>query len=129
MTQVNAALADIDAQLDTIIERLFSFLRIPSISADPAYAGDCEKAASWICGELQSLGCEASVRPTPGRPMVVGHYTPPDATAKTPHVLFYGHYDVQPADPLELWHTPPFVRTRRAWTNSSAAELPMTRAS
>ncbi|MBK8769261.1 MAG: M20/M25/M40 family metallo-hydrolase [Rhizobiales bacterium] len=113
MTQVNAALADIDAQLDTIIERLFSFLRIPSISADPAYAGDCEKAASWICGELQSLGCEASVRPTPGRPMVVGHYTPPDATAKTPHVLFYGHYDVQPADPLELWHTPPFEPVRR----------------
>ena len=104
MTDTAAALALIDADLDHAIERLFSFLRIPSISADPAYAGDCEKAAQWICGELKSLGCEASVRPTPGRPMVVAHYTPPDASAETPHVLFYGHYDVQPADPLDLWH-------------------------
>lgn len=113
MTDTAAALALIDADLDHAIERLFSFLRIPSISADPAYAGDCEKAAQWICGELKSLGCEASVRPTPGRPMVVAHYTPPDASAETPHVLFYGHYDVQPADPLDLWHTPPFEPQRR----------------
>jgi acetylornithine deacetylase/succinyl-diaminopimelate desuccinylase-like protein len=113
MTDTTAALALIDADLDKSIERLFSFLRIPSISADPAYADDCEKAAQWICGELQSLGCDASVRPTPGRPMVVAHYTPANATSKTPHVLFYGHYDVQPADPLDLWHTPPFEPQRR----------------
>jgi acetylornithine deacetylase/succinyl-diaminopimelate desuccinylase-like protein len=113
MTDIAAALAHIDANIDQAIERLFSFLRVPSISADPAYAGDCDKAARWICDELKSLGCEASVRPTPGRPMVVAHYTPPDATAKTPRVLFYGHYDVQPADPLDLWLTPPFEPQRR----------------
>jgi acetylornithine deacetylase/succinyl-diaminopimelate desuccinylase-like protein len=59
------------------------------------------------------MGFDAKARPTPGRPMVVAHYTPRDATAKTPHVLFYGHYDVQPADPLELWKTPPFAPQRR----------------
>lgn len=90
------------------IERLFSFLRIPSLSADPAYRGECLRAAEWIAGELRSLGCLAEVRETPGCPMVVAHYTPNGATSRTPHVLFYGHYDVQPADPLELWHTPPF---------------------
>ena len=113
MSNITAALADIDQSLDQIIERLFTFLRIPSISADPAFAGDCETAAQWICAELASLGCEASVRPTADRPIVVAHYTPPDATAKMPHVLFYGHYDVQPADPLELWTTPPFEPQRR----------------
>ena len=105
---LGAVLAHADQNRDANIERLFSFLRIPSISADPAYRADCKKAAEWISGELRSIGCESSVRETPGCPMVVAHYTPPGATARTPHVLFYGHYDVQPADPLELWKTPPF---------------------
>ena len=112
MTDTTAALQKIDAALDQAIERLFTFLRIPSISADPAYAAQCETAANWISNELTSIGCAAKVRPTAGRPMVVGHYAPPDATAKTPHVLFYGHYDVQPADPLDLWNTPPFEPRR-----------------
>ncbi len=109
---IDAVLADADKRLDENIERLFTFLRIPSISADPAYKAECDKAANWIAGELKSLGCTVSVHETPGRPMVVGHYTPPKATAKTPHVLFYGHYDVQPADPLELWTSPPFEPRR-----------------
>jgi acetylornithine deacetylase/succinyl-diaminopimelate desuccinylase-like protein len=95
-------LDDADQHLDENIARLFDFLRIPSISADKAYKPHILKAADWIAGELMSLGCTATVRETPGCPMVVGHYTPADATAKTPHVLFYGHYDVQPADPLKL---------------------------
>ncbi len=113
MTKLNAVLADADQNLDTNIERLFRFLRIPSISADPAYQSDCEKAAGWICAELAALGCEAKVHATPGRPMVVAHFNPPAATAKTPHVLFYGHYDVQPADPVELWASPPFEPVRK----------------
>ena len=106
-------LADADAHLDANIARLFDFLRIPSLSADPACKPHIIKAANWICAELKSLGCEASVRDTSGCPMVVGHYTPPGATAKTPHALFYGHYDVQPADPLELWISPPFEPVRK----------------
>ncbi len=80
-------LADADKNLDANIERLFDFIRIPSLSADPAYKPHIIKAANWICAELKSLGCEASVRETPGCPMVVGHYTPPNATAKTPHAF------------------------------------------
>ena len=67
MTDTAQALTLIDDTLDATIERLFKFLRIPSISADPAYAGDCDKAAAWIAAELSSLGCVASVRPTTGR--------------------------------------------------------------
>lgn len=109
------AAADLQAIVDfadrnksASLERLFSFLRIPSLSADPAYRGECLKAAGWIADELRALGCRSEVRETPGCPMVVAHYSPAGAAARTPHVLFYGHYDVQPADPLELWHSPPF---------------------
>jgi acetylornithine deacetylase/succinyl-diaminopimelate desuccinylase-like protein len=87
---------------------LFEVLRIPSISTDPAYNADCQKAADWLVAELKAIGFEAEAHATPGRPMIVAHYTPKTATAQTPHVLFYGHYDVQPVDPLDLWNTPPF---------------------
>ena len=106
MAQLDAALAKIDANLDAALQRLFALVSIPSISTDPAYAPACQAAAEWLKDELRGLGFEASVRPTAGRPMVV-------AKAKAgrpgaPHVLFYGHYDVQPSDPLDLWKTPPF---------------------
>lgn len=109
---ITPVLADADSRLDSNIDRLFTFLRIPSISADPAYGPDCEKAAEWIAKELRAIGCVTTVHATPGCPMVVGHYTSPQASAKTPHVLFYGHYDVQPADPLDLWTSPPFEPKR-----------------
>ncbi len=113
MTDLNAALAAADREFENSLDRLFGFLRIPSISADPAYKAECDKAANWIAGELKSLGFDAGIRPTPGRPMVVAHYTPKLTAAKMPHLLFYGHYDVQPADPLELWKMPPFEPTRK----------------
>ncbi len=103
---LDQVLASIDAGLDAALERLSRFLEIPSISTDPAHAADCDRAAEWLTAELQSLGIDAQVRPTPGRAMVVGHAGPKDAGV--PHLLFYGHYDVQPVDPLALWHTPPF---------------------
>ena len=107
MTTIANVLEAADRGLEKSVERLFDLLRIPSLSADPAYQADCEKAARWLVVELTALGFEAEARQTPGKPIVVAHYTPPGGEA-LPHVLFYGHYDVQPADPLELWETPPF---------------------
>ena len=111
MTDLNAVLATADKNFQEGLDRLFKLLRIPSISTDPAYKEHCEMAARAVVDDLISLGFDAKVRPTPGRPMVVAHYVPKNASSKTPHVLFYGHYDVQPADPLDLWKTPPFEPT------------------
>ena len=98
-------LKTIDDDLTASLERLFALLRIQSISTDPAYAAEVRAAAEWLAADLDGLGFEASVRPTPGHPMVVAH---DHRAASGPHVLFYGHYDVQPVDPLAQWSTPPF---------------------
>jgi acetylornithine deacetylase/succinyl-diaminopimelate desuccinylase-like protein len=105
MSDLDTVLNDIDRDLDNALERLFAWLKIPSISTDPAYAGHCRAAADWLNEHLHALGFQASVRETPGHPVVVAHYA---KNAGAPHVLFYGHYDVQPVDPLEQWQTPPF---------------------
>lgn len=104
---LDAALAHADAHLDDSVARLKTLVAIKSISTDPAYAGEVRKAADWLAADLTALGFDASVRPTPGHPMVVAH----DQAASGPHVLFYAHYDVQPVDPLNLWHTDPFAAT------------------
>lgn len=93
----------IDADLDAALDRLMTLLRIPSISTDPAFADKCDAAADWLVDDLASIGVDASKRPTPGHPMVIGHVDGPGR-----HVMFYGHYDVQPVDPLDLWHRDPF---------------------
>jgi acetylornithine deacetylase/succinyl-diaminopimelate desuccinylase-like protein len=103
---IDAILDRIDAAMPQATERLLDLLRIPSISTDPAYKADCDRAADWLVEDLQSLGFEASKRPTPGHPMVVAHFDAPEAAG--PHLLFYGHYDVQPVDPLALWSRDPF---------------------
>ena len=110
---LNKALTTAEASFAESLSRLFSLLRIPSISTDPAHNADCDAAAQWLVKELNTLGFKAEARPTPGRPMVVAHFTPKSVTAKTPHALFYGHYDVQPVDPVELWHSPPFEPENR----------------
>jgi acetylornithine deacetylase/succinyl-diaminopimelate desuccinylase-like protein len=104
--ELDKVLKRLDRGRPAALDRLFELLRIPSISTDPQWAKDCRRAADWCAAELNSIGLEASVRPTIGHPMVVGHYR--STAARAPHVLFYGHYDVQPPDPLELWETPPF---------------------
>ena len=104
---LDRVLAAIDDGLDASLERLFALLRIPSVSTDPAFAGDCREAADWLASELGGIGFDAGVRPTKGRPMVVAHARR-NGRAQGPRVLFYGHYDVQPPDPLDLWKTPPF---------------------
>jgi len=97
----------IDADLGAATERLLDLLRLPSISTDPAYKADCDRAADWLVADLASMGIAAQKRPTPGHPMVVGHIDGPE-DGSAPHVLFYGHYDVQPVDPLTLWDRDPF---------------------
>ena len=100
---LDAVLAHIDADIENATDRLFDLLKIESISTDSAYAGKCQDAADWLVNDLKSIGFDAETRTTPGHPMVM-------ATGGTggTHTLFYGHYDVQPVDPLELWDNPPF---------------------
>ncbi|MDV7143170.1 M20/M25/M40 family metallo-hydrolase [Tropicimonas sp. TH_r6] len=93
----------IDSDLDASITRLMELLRIQSVSTDPAYKAECDAAAQWLVDDLASIGFDAARRETPGHPMVVAH-----GSDSGPHVLFYGHYDVQPVDPLDQWKTPPF---------------------
>jgi acetylornithine deacetylase/succinyl-diaminopimelate desuccinylase-like protein len=107
-----AVLDRVDRDLDASLERLFALLRIQSVSTDPAYAPQCRAAAEHVAADLRSLGFAASVRPTAGHSVVIGktgngHDSGPGGGAP-PRVLFYGHYDVQPVDPLDLWKTPPF---------------------
>ncbi len=106
MAVLETVLSRIDANQDDALKRLFGLIEIPSVSTDAAYASDCARAAQALADDLNSIGFDASVRPTAGHPMVVGHAKCGKPGA--PHVLFYGHYDVQPADPLELWQTEPF---------------------
>jgi acetylornithine deacetylase/succinyl-diaminopimelate desuccinylase-like protein len=106
MAALAQVLERIDANLDAALGRLFELIEIPSVSTDPAFAGDCERAAEWLATELKSIGFAASVRATAGHPMVVGNAKA--ARPDVPHLLFYGHYDVQPPDPLDLWESPPF---------------------
>ncbi|MET0605162.1 MAG: M20/M25/M40 family metallo-hydrolase [Beijerinckiaceae bacterium] len=104
MAPVEAVLDHIDANLDQSLDRLFSLLRIPSISTDSSYAKDVRRAAQVVADDVRTIGFNASVQDTPGHPVVVGHAR----GGKRPHVIFYGHYDVQPVDPLSLWEFPPF---------------------
>ncbi len=100
---LDAVLARLDADLEAATARLFDLLRIPSISTDPAHKPDVRRAAEWLRDDLAAIGFAAELHDTPGHPMVVGQIDGPG-----PHLLFYGHYDVQPVDPLSLWDRDPF---------------------
>jgi acetylornithine deacetylase/succinyl-diaminopimelate desuccinylase-like protein len=104
---IAAVLRHADASLDASRERLFDLLRIPSISTQPSHKQDCLRAAEWMRDQFTGLGFDATIRPTTGHPVVVAHHAAPSGY-QGPHILFYGHYDVQPVDPLDLWNSPPF---------------------
>ena len=97
-----------ESEFENSVARLSEFLRIPSISTDPSYDAETRRAADWVAAELAGIGFDASVRSTNGHPIVVAHH---DGPADAPQLLYYGHYDVQPPDPLELWTNPPFEPT------------------
>lgn len=105
-SQLQPVLDHVDADFDNSLQRLFALLRIKSISADPAFAADCKAAADHLAGDIATLGFSTEVRLTKGHPAIVAKCN--GGAGTRPHVLFYGHYDVQPVDPLELWHRPPF---------------------
>ena len=105
--QTDTVLSRVDANNQAALDRLFELLRIQSISTDPQYAEHCKTAANWCSDLMNTIGLKASVIETEGHPMVVAHDR--DSVPEgTPHVLFYGHYDVQPPDPLDLWTQDPF---------------------
>jgi acetylornithine deacetylase/succinyl-diaminopimelate desuccinylase-like protein len=110
MSKLDQVLARIDADLDASLDRLFKFLSIKSISTDPAYAEDCRAAAVHLATDISTLDIAAEVHPTDGHPIVFAKSSPadPPSGGDRRRVVFYGHYDVQPVDPLDLWQTPPF---------------------
>ncbi|MDA1336034.1 MAG: dipeptidase [Bacteroidetes bacterium] len=96
----------IESNRDRFLEELFELLRIPSISADPAFASDVERCAQMVANQLTAAGAmQVEIIPTEGYPVVYGECM---VSPEAPTVLVYGHYDVQPADPLELWDSPAF---------------------
>jgi acetylornithine deacetylase/succinyl-diaminopimelate desuccinylase-like protein len=98
--------AFISAHQDRFLAELLDFLRIPSISADPAYAGSVRNAAEWLAAKLSEAGLDqVRLEETAGFPIVYGEKM---VDPSAPTILVYGHYDVQPADPLDLWESPPF---------------------
>src|SRR5208337_3670137 len=92
------------------LDDLFEFLRFPSVSADSQFTRQVEACADWLVGRLLKAGLQAQKRAAPGHPVVVARN---EHRAGRKRVLIYGHYDVQPADPLELWTTPPFEPSER----------------
>jgi len=112
-------MAKIASDLDEYLSRhearneaeLFDLLRIPSVSAQPNHNDDTRRAAEWVRDSMTAAGLAASIHETPGHPVVIGEWR--GAGEKAPTVLIYGHYDVQPAEPLDLWTSPPFEPTVR----------------
>jgi acetylornithine deacetylase/succinyl-diaminopimelate desuccinylase-like protein len=106
---LDTLLANADAAFPATVQRLCDWLRIPSVSAQPKHAPDCRRAADWLADRLRAAGFTAEVRPSTGQPCVLAHH--PGTGGAGRRLLYYGHYDVQPAEPFELWHSPPFEPT------------------
>lgn len=104
---LNKALSYANENRDRFLTELREVLTIPSISTDPDHTPDMQRAAEWVASQLRSLGMNnVQIMPTGGHPVVYGEWMGAGKSAST--VMIYGHYDVQPPDPLELWTTPPF---------------------
>jgi acetylornithine deacetylase/succinyl-diaminopimelate desuccinylase-like protein len=116
MSDLDKYLQQNDARIQ---DELFEFLRIPSVSARSEHDADTARAAEWVKQSLEKVGMTASIHPTAGHPVVVGEWR---GAPGAPTALVYGHYDVQPAEPLNLWTSPPFepaVRDGRIYARGS----------
>ena len=102
----------IDANRQRFIDELIEYLRFPSVSAQSAHKKDMADCARWLAGHAKSFGLKSRVHRTGGHPIVTAA-TPRRRNSAKPHFLVYGHYDVQPPEPLELWESPPFEPTLR----------------
>lgn len=107
---MDPVLKTIAADRATALEELKTFLRIPSVSGDPARQGEVRRAATWVAEYLKGIRCRVEVVETPGHPIVYGEWT---GAPGRPTLLMYGHYDVQPEDPVHEWTSPPFEPTIR----------------
>ena len=110
----------IDQHRDRFQQELFEFLRIPSVSARSEHNADTRRCAEWLLAKLNGIGMAATLHETEGHPVVLAEWR--NAGADAPTVLIYGHYDVQPVEPLELWTSPPFapeIRTDRIYGRGS----------
>ncbi|HYV97363.1 MAG TPA: dipeptidase [Gemmatimonadaceae bacterium] len=110
----------IDANYSRFRDELFEFLRIPSISARSEHNGDCRRAAEWFAARTRAIGLDTEVLDTGGHPAVIAEWR--GAAKGAPTVLVYGHYDVQPVEPLDLWTSPPFepaIRDGRIYARGS----------
>ena len=110
--QLTTALGYVQEHKDQILDELIEFVSIPSVSTDPEKRTEMQQAAQWVANQMHSLGFEnVKILPTAQHPVVYGESL--KAGSDKPTVLIYGHYDVQPAEPLELWGTPPFEPTQQ----------------
>ena len=111
MDSIDNVVDFIHVQRDRYVEELKQYLAIPSVSALPEHRPDVRRCADWTADQLRQIGLQnVKVIETPGNPVVYGDWL--DA-AGAPTILYYGHYDVQPVEPLELWASPPFEATVR----------------
>ncbi|HEY6113685.1 MAG TPA: M20/M25/M40 family metallo-hydrolase, partial [Gaiellaceae bacterium] len=98
---------------DALRDALAELIAIPSVSADIAHAGDIDAAAAWVAQRIRDGGGTAELVPWGERPLVIGEIPASQMSESAPTILCYAHFDVQPADPLELWESPPFELTQR----------------
>src|SRR5436853_795405 len=111
MDNIESVVDFINVQRDRYVDELKQYLAIPSISALPQHQGDVRRAAEWTADQMRQIGLQnVRLLETPGNPIVYGDWL---NASGAPTILFYGHYDVQPVDPVELWDSPPFEATER----------------
>jgi len=106
MARLDPVLEYAESDFGNAVSRYLAFLRIPSISTDPAYKDEVRRAGKYLDDEFRSLGFEATLHETAGHPILLAYHE--GEAPGAPHLLYYGHYDVQPPEPLELWDSPPF---------------------